>query len=433
MVRASGYVLLVGPERAETLLDHAAPGQSVGEPVPQFAFGVRAPLLILASFARGSITHIADGRKGLASGTRMVRLNLSDLQELAAPISISRLVEALPPRFQRRVARRFEQGGLIAPAGFQAVIDALRTLAPDTAGRVTRFSDRRSRALDQMSDRALDALAQQKESVGLALKIAGFDTRELLAWSPPADVQPSSFLDGLPGARVREDAMVAHDLGVVPGFDAVRDYPFAAKIFEREGTRLTVILANKLPLEQQFGTDLIYFNETYQALVMVQYKAMERSGTARPQFRLPNAQLDIEIDRMDATTETLADIPDDESRDGFRLNTSPFFLKLCARHVFNPDDGGLFPGMYIPINYWRRLVADPATLGPKGGRVVTFENVGRKLTESEFIPLVAGGWVGTHAPQSQILAQLVRDIIETGKAVTLAVRTGKGSPSTRRR
>lgn len=227
--------------------------------------------------------------------------------------------------------------------------------------------------------------------------------------------------------------MVVHDLSVIPGFDAVRDYPFAAKVFEREGTRLTVILANKLPLEQQFGTDLIYFNETYQAFVMVQYKAMERSGTARPEFRLPNAQLDIEMDRMDAMMETLATIPDDKSCDGFRLNISPFFLKLCSRHVFNADDGGLFPGMYLPVEYWRRLVADPATLGPKGGRVVTFENVGRKLTESEFIPLVAGGWVGTYTPQSQILAQLVREIIETGKAVTLAVRSGKDSPSTWRR
>ncbi|MDB5574939.1 MAG: hypothetical protein JWR80_115 [Bradyrhizobium sp.] len=432
MIKASGYVLLVSSERAETLLDHAAPGQSVGEPVSRFALSGRAPLLILVSFSRGAITHVADGRKGLASGTQMVRLNLLDLQELAAPVAISRLVDAVSPRARQPVARKFQKGGLLPPASFQAVISALRTLAPDIAERLTRFSDQRARTLAKLSARTRDALAQQKESVGLALKIAGFDTRLLQAWVPPTDAQPQSFLDGLSGARVREDAMVVHDLGTVPGFEAIRDYPFAAKLFEREGTRLTVILANKLPLEQQFGTDLIYFNETYQAFVMVQYKAMERAGTAKAEFRLPNAQLDLEIGRMDATAETLAGIPDDESRDGFRLHTSPFFLKLCARHIFNPDDGGLFPGMYIPLDYWRRLVVDSATLGPKGGRVITFENVGRKLTESEFIPLVAGGWVGTHAPQSQILAQLVRGIIESGKAVTLAVRSGKGSLRDRR-
>ncbi|MGH6617129.1 hypothetical protein [Sphingomonas sp.] len=433
MIQASGYVLRVRPERAETLLNHAAPGQSVGEPVPRFALSARAPLLILVSFSPDAITHIADGRKGVASGTQMVRLNLVDLQELAAPVPIARLTEALSPRARAPVERRLAQGGLLAPASFQAVIDALRQLAPDIADRMTRFSNQRARALAQLSDRTRDALAQQKESVGLALKIAGFDTRILQAWAPPTDAQPSSFLDGLPGARVREDAMVAHDLGILPGFDAVRDYPFAAKLFERDGTRLTVILANKLPLEQQFGTDLIYFNDTYQAFVMVQYKAMERVGTAKAEFRLPNAQLDLEIGRMDATAQTLAAIPDDESRDGFRLHTGPFFLKLCARHIFNPDDGGLFPGMYIPLDYWRRLVVDPATVGPKGGRVVTFENVGRKLTESEFIPLVAGGWVGTHTPQSQILTQVVRDIIESGKAVTLAVRSGRDASSRRRR
>lgn len=189
------------------------------------------------------------------------------------------------------------------------------------------------------------------------------------------------------------------------------------------GILLTVVLANRLPLEEQFGTDLIYYNETYRSFVMVQYKAMERAGT-KAEFRLPNTQLDAEIARMDATSAALADFPADETCGGFRLNMAPFFLKLCSRHVFNPDDGGLFPGMYLPLDFWRRLVNDPATLGPQGGRVVTFENVGRKLTESEFLPLVAGGWVGTSAPQSRFLSELVREVIESGKAVVLSVKTG---------
>lgn len=52
---------------------------------------------------------------------------------------------------------------------------------------------------------------------------------------------------------------------------------------------------------------------------------------------------------------------------------------------------GRFPGMYLPLDYWRRLVADDAALGKRGGRLVTYENVGRKLSESEFIALIAGG------------------------------------------
>ena len=37
-------------------------------------------------------------------------------------------------------------------------------------------------------------------------------------------------------------------------------------------------MANRLPLEQQTGADLIYFHEKYRSFVMVQYKAMERES-----------------------------------------------------------------------------------------------------------------------------------------------------------
>jgi hypothetical protein len=411
MIKAGGYILRVPAERRDTLLAHASPGQAVGEPVPAFALSARAPLIVFAAFEGGAITHVADGRKGIASGTRMVRLNLADLQELAVPISHERLLEALPPRARAAVARRLSDGGVLAPASFQAVIAAIASLAPDVTERLVRFSAGRADAVARLSERARDALAQQKESVGLALKITGLDTRQLLAWSPPLDGKPVSFLDGLPEARVREDAMVAHDLDQVPGFEVIKSYQFAARVFVKDGTRLTVMLANKLPLEQQFGTDLIYYNETYRSFVMVQYKAMERAGGGKAEFRLPNAQLDLEIGRMDATLAAIAALRDDESRDSFRL------------HVFNPDDGGLFPGMYLPLDYWRRLVLDDATKGPRDGRLITFENVGRKLSESEFIPLVAGAWVGTGMGQSSLLEQIVREVIESGKAVTLAVRS----------
>jgi len=424
MIKASGYVLIVPHDRALTLLEHAGGGETVGEPVPVFELSRRAPILVLACFQPGAVTHIAIGRKGVASGTRLVRLNLTDLVALTAVLPIDRLLRELPARNRAPVGRRLREGGPFSPAAFDEVVAALLRLAPDLAPQLMRFSGARSALVKQLSDRQRSALAEQKEGVGLALKIAGLDTRVLLDWSPPPDNSPSSFLEGLPHARVREDAMIVHDLGQIPGFNAVRDYAFAAKVFEGPGTRLTVILANKLPLEEQFGTDLIYYNETFKSFVMVQYKAMERPASGRAEFRLPNAQLDVEIARMDQTLETLAAIEDGGSPIGFRFHASPFFFKLCARHLFNPDDSGLFPGMYLPLDYWRRLVADDATLGARGGRLITYENVGRKLSESEFIALTAGGWIGTNVEQSGVLETIVREVLSTGRSVTLAVREG---------
>lgn len=113
----------------------------------------------------------------------------------------------------------------------------------------------------------------QKESLGLALAIAGVPRAEMLSWSPTPG-RPASFLEGLPGARVREDVMIIKDFTSLPGFIAIRDASnVAAMIFENPTDRhqaLTVIMANRTPLEEQTGADLIYYNETYGAFVLVQ-------------------------------------------------------------------------------------------------------------------------------------------------------------------
>lgn len=66
--------------------------------------------------------------------------------------------------------------------------------------------------------------------------------------------------------------------------------------------RLTILLANRLPLEEQTGTDLIYFNERFRSFLMVQCKVIKRENN-ETFFRLPDAQLTAEVDRMRALRE----------------------------------------------------------------------------------------------------------------------------------
>ncbi|MFN9977372.1 MAG: hypothetical protein ACK58T_46460, partial [Phycisphaerae bacterium] len=98
-------------------------------------------------------------------------------------------------------------------------------------------------------------------------------------------------------------------------------------------------------------------------------------------------------------------------------------LKLCPRLIFNPDDKGLFKGIYLPLELWRSLSKDPITLGPRGGRILTFDNVGRKLTNTEFITMVSNAWIGTTVPQSDMLGRVIEDVIQSGRTVTLAVKS----------
>ena len=88
---------------------------------------------------------------------------------------------------------------------------------------------------------------------------------------------------------------------------------------------------------------------------------------------------------MDTALETLkACAPNTECR-GIRLLENPFYLKLCPKLIFNPDDVSLVRGMYLPLDYWRLIEADLNIVGLRGGRNVTFENVGRYLDNSDFV------------------------------------------------
>ncbi len=257
------------------------------------------------------------------------------------------------------------------------------------------------------------------------------DTEEVLHWTTAPDVSPTNFLEGLPGAVLREDAMIIADFSQVPGFDAVKDMQFAAKEFvdpRDSNSRLMVIMANRLPLEQQTGADLVYYHERHKSFVMVQYKAMDGKQD-QAAFRWKDGdQLALEINTMDELLAQLQACPADSSPDSFRLHANPFFLKICKRQLFNPDDKGLFPGMYFPIDLWKTLAADPATVGPKGGRFLNYENARRRMSNSEFVTLIAGGWVGTTVPQSSVLERVIRLVLETGKTVTFAIKRGPPPP-----
>ena len=309
----------------------------------------------------------------------------------------------------------------------------MRDILPESNRLLERFSESRRQLIADLSGEARTALAYQKETVGTALTLAGIERQGLQDWRPRVENgQVQSFLDGLSEAYLREDQMVINDLGTVPGFETVRRTQHATAVFTNNRVSLTVVMANRLGLEKQLGADLIYRNETYGSFVIVQYKAMKHgSGTAA--FRLPNEQLEKELKRMEELRAKFRACPADTGLDGFRLKENPFFLKLCPRVVFDPDDASLIKGMYLPLEYWRRLERDPCIKGGRDGKVVTFDNTGRYFDNTSFAHLVADDWIGTTTPQTAILDVVIREILETGRTVTIAVKRDLSSEEQSRR
>jgi hypothetical protein len=223
---ASAYVLPVPEDRREIILNRAEeyqgdPTRWVAEPVGSFAHGRNAALIVLVCFRDGKITHIAKGRKGMSAGTGLVRLNMTELQRLDRPLPFEELVGLVPARFRAPLRRMLRSGGLLPAKTFAAVVDALTARDPTLAPRLARFSEQRARAIRGLTLEERQNLAVQKDSLGLALAMAGVPRTEMLSWSPTLG-KPSSFLQGLPGARVREDVMILKDFTSLPGFEAIR-------------------------------------------------------------------------------------------------------------------------------------------------------------------------------------------------------------------
>jgi len=420
--QANGYVLNVAPARRETLLRDEWPAEPVGD----FKHSRSHPLICFVGFADGAITHLALGRRGVRAGTGLRRLNLEELTPLGASLSHASIVARVPARVRAHVQERLTAGGVLPPGSFGAVVEAVRSLLPQSNSLLDRFSERRRQRIAALSDRARRSLAYQKETVATALALADLDVEELQDWSPGVEV--ASFLDGLPQARLREDQMLLNDFRSFPGFDLIRTMQHGAAVFSKDGVRLTVVMANRHALEEQTGADLIYRNESFGSFVFVQYKAMEHEAD-RAVFRLPNEQLAKELARMTALSKQLDDCEPEFALGGFRLMANPFFLKLCPRLTFDPDDTGLTKGMYIPLEYWRRLETDPCIEGARGGRGITYENVGRYFANTDFVSLVARGWVGTAGMQTQILDEVIREAVASGRAVTIAVKKQLPRPS----
>jgi len=417
----AGYILRLSAER-QSIFEQRERETSFAEAVPEFQHSRNQPLVCFIFNQNEELTHVGTGRRGQLAGDQQRRLNVDKLEILGRAMPHSELDARLLRKFKKQFAKAFETGGLLSPKLFEAVLQAISEARPEVAALLRMFLQERRLRIGGLPRSAQYALAMQKDAVSTALSIAQIKREVLAGWDyDPGQVELPSFIAGLPKARLREDQMIAHDLNEFPGYEAIRSVQIAATVFKSEQNRLTVVLANRLPLEEQTGADLIYYNETFGCFLMVQYKAMTGDDDLDAIFRFPEQQLIDEIARMDAILGRLGKCANNKEADGYRLNENPFFLKLCPRILFDPDNIGLSKGMYLPLDYWKLISQHPAMVGPQGGCQISYKNVRRYMDNTQFATIVAGAWVGTNIDQSKLIEVAIRDTLASGKAAVIAL------------
>lgn len=392
----------------------------------------------LLSFTESTIDYIALAKKGKRVVTSKSRIDFSGLVSLnAIPVRVieSRLNERLKHHFMK-VSQG--TGGVIPPATWVALVLAIKAERPGLAEDIDRILSLQRYSGYHLNGGSADILLQEREALGIALQIfsGGNQLRDqvLSEWAPYDDsvininesdttatlgnlgAGRSSFMKGIPQRYIQEESAIQHDLfnwlGMTPRHEA------GVSVFEQGRRRLEVHYANRNALEHTLGIDLIYYNEEFQLFALVQYKLMREEGDVV--LYRPDSQLLNELTRMDQVLNSVRSAAAIHSHEEFRLNDDGFMLKLVPATGLRPASGELIKGMYIPREYMHFLIGPNGPKGPNGGSQITFENAPRYLTNSQFAQCIHDGWIGTRGVQSGVLASMLQQFYESGRAILVA-------------
>ena len=215
-------------------------------------------------------------------------------------------------------------------------------------------------------------------------------------------------------ASVLEDNVIAKDASLIPGFELIEKHMTGRAVFFNSGERLEVYTANKGPLEEMLGVDLIYVNEATGNMVMVQYKMLTTHTdpvTVKTDwiFR-PDDQFKLEVGRMKL-------LPVKAKADDYRLHRSPFFFKFVKRK----GDGETHASFVVSLDHLNQYLDSAKSKGPKGGVRISFESLeGVYLRETDLLGLIRSGYVGTHRIETDALKPIIKAVSEGKRALVLA-------------
>lgn len=378
----------------------------------------------LCSFTEGWLDGAALVQRGRKVVTGKYRMTFSRFVDFE-PISFKDIEERIGPEFRKHFIRSTRGVGKRVPPGtWEELIAVIKHLRPSMAGALDELETQRQNFGHAYGPHeGYQVMAQEKDAVGLALDIFGESRSKILTrWKSPTSGRAAPFLQGINKANLREDPMIINDARIFGDWSKVEEYQVGnAAVFEKGDGRLTIINANRTPIERTLGVDLVYYHYLYDSFVMVQYKRMKKEGNDKWVYR-PHLDRNYhhEIERMKTFENTYPDLPKDWTLDEYRLHWRAFYWKLCEAVTFTPTASELIQGMYLPLDYWEVLTRADRARGDGGAVAIERSNIGRYINNTLFIQLVQGGWIGSRARNSTVLSDIIEQCLENGKSVVFA-------------
>ncbi|PAD92928.1 hypothetical protein [Shouchella clausii] len=367
------------------------------------------------SFDGKFIEYLAKGIKSGRVATYVDRVNFSDFLDVNIPIE--KLKKQIP-----QLNVRLKSGSSVVripPVSTKAVYNLIEIYESRFTGWFNEVSSNKKSYFDSIGQEERD------DSFKLALQMANFDLKSGMIEGKTTGNLPS-FLAEIRNVILTEDEMINHDFSIFGDWNKCKSEIVGMAYFEKGNENLFIWNINRKPLESVLGVDLLYYVEEYNSFVMVQYKRMSREND-KWVYRANDKAYQKELVNMKAFEDAS---PREETNDGdpnqFRLNSCPFYFKLCKSTLERSKVPDVIPGLYIPLKYWEDIISHPTFVkGVRGGIAVGYHNAGRWLTKVDFTNLVQKGWIGSKQLKSSVISDLIQASMNGDRAVTLAAKFKK--------
>jgi hypothetical protein len=358
-----------------------------------------------------------------------VALEIAGITSIGAPVPYDDVLARVDKKHHRWLV---DEGTLTKGSG-QSVVASLLELRPDLRGLIAETEGMTDR-FDISDSFSGQVLAMQRDATICAVRMAGMlEVSDIGRWDRPGTALidgevPPTYLEGVQGQDEpqadsgHEDRQIDHDAETMLGWISEKTQHHSWRLFTGFGQRLYVANANADTAEATLGTDLIYYNESRQSLILIQYKRM-RPGKEGYYYPDDDKRLPGQLRRMEAVDRYVAmsagGTPD------FRMVTTPSWLKICQAQSYIPNTADMIPGMYFTREQFQRLRRDSRLRGERDGVRFGYANVPSYLDNTMFNRLVETGLIGTSGTSTDLLRQQIIRSFNGQKSLVVAALYGE--------
>ncbi len=383
------------------------------------------PTVFLLSTDEATVSGVGRGRPAGRSDSFRRRLEFDEWEPLP-PFQIHTATSGLPHQSRGSIDTIKQRGiGNFTLITSQHILAWLSEVMPESSRVVEGLlaTNRRTAWLDDAQSSSAAIYREQLDGVKIGLDIAGIDRKHALAQLEHPD-QPAN----LQLASVHEDHILANDMQHFSGWDSLPYLVSGTQFVERHGARrLQVFLANRVSIEQQTGADIVHYVRDYHAFVLVQYKRCHKENGSWV-YR-PDAKFSEQRRKLRRIQSFWSGSTYDVKRD-HRLGQAFCLFKFCPSH--QPLIPDMSRGKYFDLVGLEASI----DLGPKGGRVLRYDDVDRYYTNTLFCDLVSQGWIGSIGNATEQIFQVIEESLDQDRSVLLAEvdlggRRGRSGPGSR--